>query len=315
MRLDRRTLTGTAISVAAALALYSAFIAGGSVEPTLARMALLSPADWAIILGLSLVNYGARYLRWEGYVARLGHRLHPLRHLTIYVAGFAFTATPGKAGEGLRSVYLSDDGVPVSTSLAVFFVERAADLAVIVALAALVVFRFDGYGWLMVLPIAVLALAYAAVRRGWLERVPARSGASLVARTLSGTRALASSSAVLLHHRVLIGGIAIGLVAWAAEGLAFAHIARACGLELGTAVAIGVYSLSLLAGAVSMLPGGLGSAEAVMGGLLILLSADAPTAVAITLISRASTLWFAVGLGFIALTLLHRRGRDDRHAD
>ena len=53
--------------------------------------------------------------------------------------------------------------------------------------------------------------------------------------------------------------------------------------------------------ALSFIPGGLGSTEAVMGGSLILLGVEPGTAVAATLVCRLVTLWpaVAIGLGFL----------------
>jgi uncharacterized membrane protein YbhN (UPF0104 family) len=57
----------------------------------------------------------------------------------------------------------------------------------------------------------------------------------------------------------------------------------------------------MLAGAASMLPGGVGGVEAVMIALLIGLDSSFETAVVATAIIRFTTLWFAVGLGFLVL--------------
>jgi uncharacterized protein (TIRG00374 family) len=53
----------------------------------------------------------------------------------------------------------------------------------------------------------------------------------------------------------------------------------------------------MLAGALSFMPGGLGSAEAVMGGLLMLSGMSGAEAVAATALTRIATLWFAVAIG------------------
>ena len=55
-----------------------------------------------------------------------------------------------------------------------------------------------------------------------------------------------------------------------------------------------------------MLPGGLGSAEAVMLGLLTAADIPLPTALAATAIIRVTTLWFAVGIGFVVLPVALR---------
>src|ERR1700685_4349408 len=63
------------------------------------------------VLALSCVNYFLRFLRWQKYLAKLGHALPAFRHLLWYVSGFAFTVSPGKAGEAIRAFYLREHGV------------------------------------------------------------------------------------------------------------------------------------------------------------------------------------------------------------
>ena len=66
-------------------------------------------------------------------------------------------------------------------------------------------------------------------------------------------------------------------------------------------MAVFVYAFAMLVGGLSFLPGGLGSSEAVMIGLLSLYGLPEATAVTATLICRLATLWFAVALGAIFL--------------
>ena len=108
------------------------------------------------------------------------------------------------------------------------------------------------------------------------------------------------SARLFLANRLLMPSFILGLLAWAAEGVAFYIILVYLGLDVPLSIAVGIYSLSALAGALSFLPGGLGGTEAIMGLMLIWQGADSPTAVAATLICRIATLWFAVAIGAIA---------------
>ena len=58
-----------------------------------------------------------------------------------------------------------------------------------------------------------------------------------------------------------------------------------------------------------MMPGGLGGVEVVMTGLLIGVGVDPAVAIAATTIIRITTLWFSVGLGFLALPMALRLAR------
>ena len=80
------------------------------------------------IVGVVLLGYGLRFLRWQVYLNALRHPLPWRPSLKIYLAGFALTTTPGKAGEALRGVLLKRWDVPYAHSFAALFSERLADL-------------------------------------------------------------------------------------------------------------------------------------------------------------------------------------------
>jgi len=106
---------------------------------------------------------------------------------------------------------------------------------------------------------------------------------------------------------MLLYGIALGLVAWGAEGMAFYYIMHVLGSDLSIPTALFIYAFSMLVGALSFLPGGLGGAEATMVALLMLNNIPQPQAVAATVLIRLATLWFAVALGVFALTMAEQK--------
>jgi uncharacterized protein (TIRG00374 family) len=108
------------------------------------------------------------------------------------------------------------------------------------------------------------------------------------------------SSEALLSPKMLVGGVILGLVAWGAEGIGFYLIVRALEFEAAVPAAIGVYAAGMLIGALSFIPGGLGSTEAAMVLMLSLLGMGVSSAIAATIVCRVATLWFAVALGFCA---------------
>jgi glycosyltransferase 2 family protein len=290
-------------SVVLALALYAGAFLAADLAQVRSAAGRLGWDGWLLVLALSLVNYGLRFLRWHGYLGLLGERVPLGRHLLCYLTGFAFTTTPGKAGEAVRSLYLRGYGVSYPHSLAALFAERVLDVAAVVLLALGVVVLFAEFRWLVaVLGLAVLLLlplVHSSWLVGWLEgRDPARGR---LAALLGHLGALLRASSRLLAWRPLYGGLALGVIAWGAEGYAFYLILDRLGMEVSPWLAVGVYGAGILAGAISFIPGGLGTTEAAMILLLGLLGADAATAVAATLICRVTTLWFAVGLGLLAL--------------
>ncbi len=67
------------------------------------------------------------------------------------------------------------------------------------------------------------------------------------------------------------------------------------------------YSFSTIVGAISMLPGGLGLTEGSLTFLLVQKKVPVDISVATTFIIRVVTLWFAVLVGIVSLTLYQKR--------
>jgi glycosyltransferase 2 family protein len=139
--LTRRLVTAGAVAIVGAGGYVAVATALGHPEVAGAFSAL-GIERWLLLLLLSVLNYGLRFLRWLRYIHRLGYRIPVGRHCAYYLAGFGLTVSPGKAGEAIRGVYLKDHGVPYSATLAALFSERVLDLLGVAALAALLVVGF-----------------------------------------------------------------------------------------------------------------------------------------------------------------------------
>jgi len=111
----------------------------------------------------------------------------------------------------------------------------------------------------------------------------------------------------------LLEGFTLSCAAWGVHSLVLWSLARVFeGASLNLVSALMIDSLPALAGALVMLPGGLGLTEASMTGGLVALGHGAVTsavAAAITITVRVTTLWWAVALGLSALCLWHVRHR------
>jgi uncharacterized protein (TIRG00374 family) len=261
------------LSILAGVAIYVGFVIAGDQDEIIALVSKLGVEGWGLVLGLSLLNYGLRFARWQRYLGRLGHAVPPAWSMAYYLAGFAFTTTPGKVGEAVRSLYLKAHGVGYAHSLAALFAERFADLLSIVALSILAAFDFYDARWPVLITggivLGLLPVIHSRRMLGFVQEKSQRLSAklrSLVQRLLF----LLNASGSLLRSRMLYGGLVIGVLAWGAEGVGFYLILEYLGMPVSVTIAVGIYAISILVGAVSFLPGGLGSTEATMGLLLVL---------------------------------------------
>ncbi len=232
------------------------------------------------------------------------------------------TPTPGKVGEILKSYLLKQvRGTPLAASAPVIMAERFTDALAMLVLASAGLVLFD-YGRPLLVGIAIFAVIFLIIFQNRAvfnrllslgERIP------VVSRGVHHFHAFYNSSYELFRLPNLLFGVVLGVVSWSGEVAAFVLVMLGLGMQFSVTLMIicaFILSASTLIGSVSLLPGGLGTADASITGMLQFL-VQAPyitgfvmtqnIAVAATLLIRFATLWFGVGLGLIALSIMQRR--------
>lgn len=303
-----------AISVYAVVAVFS----GG--DEVWAALNSISWQLWAVLLALSLLNYVLRYYRWHLYIAHNNpSSISHWQHLSIYIAGFALTMTPGKAGEAMRSLYLKQHGISHQRSIGALFVERIMDLLTILMMAALGVTFLSGGQSLIagLITLGIVFIAIVVVKIPKEKIIASRLVQSLpekLRHVIVFIESMLNNANDLLSLRFIALGLAIGLLAWGFEGYGLyltmeAFIEQMPITETNTvSIAMAIYGMAILLGAISFLPGGLGGTEAAMMFMLVKMGFDHASAVAITFICRLVTLWFAMALGVIMMFILSLLG-------
>lgn len=312
----KRPLIGFAVVTLLYLGALIWVDAGKQVFAQIPRLWRALPA----MLALALLSYLIRFARWQWLLSRMGHKPPASRSLLAYLAGFAFTATPGKVGELVRIRYLLPMGVPAWKTLSVFVFERAFDLLAVLMLAVL---YLHSPGMLMFVSafvaIFITLICVAAARPRWLSHIIVRLQAWRLRRLarllrtlrdgLHGCRQLVTPVDVAL-------AFALGLLAWLCTALAFCWLLHQLGFQIPLLTSIPLYPLAMLAGAASMIPGGLGSTEATLVALLMSEGAVLEIAMLAAVGVRLATLWFSILLGLLALAWLESSSNPDmtRHS-
>src|SRR5207253_715834 len=111
---------------------------------------------------------------------------------------------------------------------------------------------------------------------------------------------LDTGRSLLQPRPFLIGGV-IALAAWSCEGLAFYLLLRGFDVTISPVTSCSIYGIATLVGAMSALPGGLGSFEVVMVLLLSRVGLPAVSATFPVLLLRFCTLWLGSIVGLLFL--------------
>ena len=308
---------GLLLFLIAAVLVFAAVSVASDVREVGDRLGGFAWWAFAAALGLAVVNYLLRGVRWHLLLRNRGIAVPRDDSALVFVAGFALAITPGKVGELVKSYLLrSLHQVPVARSAPVVIAERVADLIALLILSVIGVALYGVAAELVigaaaVIGLGMLVLAWPALahRLGELATTPRR-----LARFRPRVRELVDGLTALSRPGVMVWSTALSLAAWLAECVGFALIVDAFP---GTAVPFGlamlIYAATTIAGALSFLPGGLGVTEGAMALLLVQGShgVDAATAAAATILTRLATLWFAVGLGVVAMAVARRRAPNE----
>ncbi|MFA0922758.1 lysylphosphatidylglycerol synthase transmembrane domain-containing protein [Xanthomonas fragariae] len=253
------------------------------------------------------ITYLFRYWRWQWLLRRKGHRVPVLPGLAGYLAGFALTATPGKAGELMRIRYFARMGVPAERTLGVFVFERASDLLVILALSLLAAAVFPTLGTLVAVVLGFVCVLFGAAAWPQLlgqlkrltERLPGRWLQRLMRLGLAAVLELRSCLDLQAFGQSMLAGS----IAWGLTSAVFVGLCVGMGLPLDPVVAFGIYPLAMLIGALSFVPGGVGTTELAIVLMLNRLGISTADAIAVAVAARLVTLWYAILVGALAMPI------------
>jgi glycosyltransferase 2 family protein len=267
------------------------------------RVALL-PA----VLILTTVNYLFRFLKWDFFLKRAGVRLKLKDNLFVFFSGLSMIVTPGKLGEVWKAWLVKDiDNTELSRTIPVVLVERITDVTGLLLLSLTGIFIYTQSVILITILLVLFAMFFIIVKSRkvsqWITSVlEKRAG-----KHTGNIQAMHQTLTELMEPKGLASMTLLSAFAWFFECLGMYLVVLGFAEAIDILQATFVFSFSSLAGAVSMIPGGLGVAEVSISGLLRVFGFGPAVAVGIAMIIRFGTLWFGAFLGLLVFILFRHR--------
>jgi glycosyltransferase 2 family protein len=262
------------------------------------------------LLSLSLLNYFSRFIRWKLLLDGNRKKVTNKAAFLSYFSGFSMAATPGKSGEIVRLWLLERlDHVPYATSLSALIGDRVGDLLAVLILGS---FAFEAVSrHSLALVVVVIFTAFLIVL--WYRLDLLSSPLKIIYRCAGRFRRKIARAHYLLRtcrpeltYKKAGAIFCLSLFGWFAEGIGFYLLLHELGNHLDLTVAVSIFCLSVLLGAVSMLPGGIGSTEIVMITLLQATGCRTDISIVATGVMRIATLWFAIFIGLLVVPIALR---------
>ena len=260
-----------------------------------------------IVVGLVTLSWLPIYIRWILLLKNLGIHIPIKKNFEIYLAGFALTITPVKVGELIRSQLLKEDfGVPRTKTAPLVLVEKLYDLggAIIISIPALWIFSEAGYVIIAGAILLITLLLLMSSKKLFNKFNNFCSKSKFIAKY---TLNISDSYDVIrnsLWGKITIYSLLLSISYWLVISLAIYYILLAFSItDIGYLNTLVTYTASLILGALSFIPGGIGVAEGSLVGLFSLQGITTSTAIIISIVIRLLTLWYTVAVGFVALKL------------
>lgn len=260
-----------------------------------------------ICLTLAFLNYVIRFCKWHYYLHILNIPLPVGKSFQVFLSGFVMAATPGKFGEVFKSYLIKEiNQTPMSRSAPIVLAERFTDFLAFLILALLGVTLIPNGTVVFIVSIVIVVMviilvSWKSVMEAmieWAKCLP------IIGTKTNHILTAYESTYMLIAPKPLIGATLISIVSWFMECLAFALVMWGFDAAIPIKEATFIYAFATILGALLMTPGGVGPTEGTLGGLLVLLLAlPDGIAASATIIIRICTLWFAVVVGMIALSL------------
>lgn len=333
-----------------AVLVYAALVIWSGVSENLHILRSFPWLMMPLILGSVFVNFALRELKWDYYRRIGGIKVSRLGSFLVFFSGLSMAISPGRVGELIKPfMYKEYFDQRMRRTIPLVVCERISDLLGMIVLAALTiaaymhglearVARGGTLGRFGVFDVNVIYwfLAFSAVFMIvliWLMRQKLFVYKILIAlsryrhlrQPLHKARKLYFRTYPLLTVKNLGITTALATVSWSFECLALMMILHGVG---GTASAVTfgeatfIFCMAtIFGGFLFFLPGGIGGFETSTAIMLALLGVTKDRIVPAVFITRFSTLFFSVVLGFIFILItsarFHKRMQWDEfeHAD
>ena len=251
-----------------------------------------------VVFALTTTNYLFRFLKWDFFLKKAGVYLNLRDNLFVFFSGLSMIITPGKIGEIWKGWLIKDiNGEELSKTVPVVIVERITDVIGLAILSLFGVLYYKQCIYLILVLLLLFAIFFAAVKsKTTSDRIISKLETK-IGKYAENIKTMHRTFEATMEPKGLIEMSLLSAFAWLFECLGMYLVILGFEESINLSLATLIFSFASLAGAVSMIPGGLGVAEATISGLLQLFGLTSATAVGTAIIIRFGTLWYGVIMG------------------
>ena len=301
MKLDNRLI----LIFIAAIGIYAIFLFLSDFSIISEKISNFKINYLPLILLLVSVSWIPIIIKWHFLLKNCELDVPLTKSIAVFFAGIAFEITPGQIGTLMKSQILKTScNIPRTKTVPIVVVEKMYDLigAILASIIGIVILGMDFY--LIIIAILFLAVIfffmyYRPASEIFFKRITKTKFFSKHVDNITEFHTIIQKST---HVKVATICILLSVTYWFIISIAVYYVLMAFDVNvLDYLTILAIYTTSILLGAISFIPGGIGVTEGSISGLFTLNGIDISTALILSVMIRVFTLWYSVGIGFISL--------------
>ena len=301
MKLDNRLI----LVLVAVIGIYAVFLFVSDYNIISEKISNFKINYLPLILFFVSVSWIPLIIKWHLLLKNCEIDIPLKKSILVFFSGVAFEITPGQVGSLIKAQILkTSSNIPRTKTVPIIAVEKVYDLisAILASIVGIIILGIEPY--LIVIAILVLSVIfffiyYRPASEIFFERITKTKFFSKYIDNLSEFHAIFQKST---NVKIATICILLGVTYWFIISTAAYYILLAFDINvLDYLTVLAIYTTSILLGAISFIPAGIGITEGTIAGLLTLNGIDVSTALILSVMIRVLTLWYSVGVGFISL--------------
>lgn len=258
-----------------------------------------------LILLLVSISWTPLLVRWQLLLKKNNINIPIKKSFLLFLSGMSMSITPGHVGELIKSQLIKTIyNIPRTKTAPIIFVEKFYDLtgAIIASIIGIIILGMDISIILILVSILIVIIFlvyYRPIFEFILKRVTKTKFFSKYSENISDSYEIVRNSTTPQISSISFG---LSILYWIIISIAVHFILLSFGIDsINILKTISIYSSSVVIGAISFIPGGLGITEGSLIGLFSLEGIDISLALILSVMIRILTMWYSVSIGFICL--------------
>lgn len=303
MKFDNRFL----IIIASVIGIYAIFLLISDFNKLADKIINFNTEFLPVIISLIMTSWIPLFIRWNLLLKNSGMKIPLRRNISIYLSTLALSITPGRIGELLRAQILkSQFDLPRTKTSTLVIIEKFYDLAGAVLVSLVSIWFLQESSPIIIAGAILLGVLFVLTssKKFFDKTLKIFSKFKILSKFLQPLSESFETVNSSTRGKVAIFSVSLSILYWLIITYAVYFIILSFKItNLNYLDVVSTYVSSLILGAVSFIPGGIGVAEGSLAGLFNLQGIDISTAFVLVVIIRLFTLWYGVAVGFIALKL------------